>query len=397
MILAASFLEVAFRVVLAVVLAVVTTSVSLRLLGMRRGWTTALLAGAIGWGTAAILALSLSDWDWGADGLVLHIVAIGIPATMAVAVTLDLLARPGSLAVGERAGLVSAPRPLRAVSRRVSVIRRYKELVGLARREGFGPLIGANARAERMTDPEGVRLRRVLESAGGVYVKLGQIAATRVDLLARRGVRRARTAAEPGCPRARGSNAPRPRSRAPRRGRASLRRLRLGAARRGVDRPDLRGAASDRRGGRRQDPTARHRRRDGPRPRGLGARRRGRPAAHQRRTERSLGGDPRPVRAKPSFRARLPARGVGHGGDGGARRSGRRREGPADLPRSLHAPAPRPGAVRRHDRRRRREGRRVGRRPPTPRRAAAALDARPGAPLRLLPRRPSSRERLHPQ
>jgi ubiquinone biosynthesis protein len=182
-ILAASFLEVAFRVVVAVVLAVVTTSVSLRLLGMRRGWTTALIAGTIGWGTASILALSLSDWDWGADGLVLHIVAIGIPATMAVAVTLDLLARPGSLAVGERAGLVSAPRPLRATRRRVSVIRRYKELVGLARREGFGPFIGANARAERITDPEGVRLRRVLESAGGVYVKLGQIAATRVDLL----------------------------------------------------------------------------------------------------------------------------------------------------------------------------------------------------------------------
>lgn len=183
MILAASFLEIAFRVVVAVVLAVATTSVSLRLLGMRRGWTTALLAGAIGWGTAAILALSLSDWDWGADGLVLHIVAIGIPATMAVAVTLDLLARPGSLAVGERAGLVSAPRPLRATRRRISVIRRYKELVGLARQEGFGPFFSANARAERITAPEGVRLRRMLEAAGGVYVKLGQIAATRVDLL----------------------------------------------------------------------------------------------------------------------------------------------------------------------------------------------------------------------
>ncbi len=49
MILAASFLEIAFRVVVVVVLAVVTTSASLRLLGMRRGWTTALLAGAIGW------------------------------------------------------------------------------------------------------------------------------------------------------------------------------------------------------------------------------------------------------------------------------------------------------------------------------------------------------------
>ena len=183
MIVATSFVEVAGRVVLAVVLAVVTTSGSLRLLGMRRGWPTALLAGGLGWGTAALLGLSLSDWDWGADGLVLHIVAIGIPLTMAVAVTIDLLARPGSLATGERAGLVLAPRPLRAVQRRVSVARRYKELVGIARREGFGPFLNANAREERTTVPEGVRLRRVLEAAGGVYVKLGQIAATRVDLL----------------------------------------------------------------------------------------------------------------------------------------------------------------------------------------------------------------------
>ncbi len=183
MIIATSFFEIAVRVVLALVLAVVSTSVSLRLLGMRRGWPTALLAGLLGWGTAALLALSLSDWDWGSDGLVLHIVAIGIPLTMAVAVTIDLLARPGSLAVGERAGLVSAPRPLRAVQRRVSVVRRYKELVGLARREGFGPFLSATAREERTTVPEGVRLRRVLEAAGGVYVKLGQIAATRVDLL----------------------------------------------------------------------------------------------------------------------------------------------------------------------------------------------------------------------
>ena len=45
--------------------------------------------------------------------------------------------------------------------------------------------------------PVGVRLRRVLEEAGGVYVKLGQIAATRVDLIppdvSRRARRRCRT------------------------------------------------------------------------------------------------------------------------------------------------------------------------------------------------------------
>ena len=138
-VLAASIVEIAVRVVLAGALIIATTVLSLRLLGARRGWGTALLAAVIGWTSACLLALSLSDWNWGADGLVVHILAIGVPLTMAVAVTLDLLARPGSLAIGERAGLVVAPRPMRAVGRRIAVWRRYQELVRLARREGFGP------------------------------------------------------------------------------------------------------------------------------------------------------------------------------------------------------------------------------------------------------------------
>jgi ubiquinone biosynthesis protein len=156
---------------------------SLRLLGIRRGWGTAALAGVVGWGLAVVIALGLDDWSWGTDDVVLVALAIGIPATMAVAVTLDLLARPGSLATGERAGLLVAPRPMRAVSQRVAVLRRYRELVRLARGEGFGPMQSGADRAEHSTDAVGVRLRRVLEQAGGVYVKLGQIAATRVDLV----------------------------------------------------------------------------------------------------------------------------------------------------------------------------------------------------------------------
>jgi ubiquinone biosynthesis protein len=173
-----SALGVAARIAIGVVLAFVVTNLSLRLLGMRRGWGTALVAAVIGWGAAAIIALDLSDWDWGADGLALHIVVIGIPATMTAAVALDLLARPGSLAIGERAGLVTAPRPIRAVRRRIAVFRRYRELVHLARREGFGVM-----RSSPRDESQAVRVRRVLEDAGGVYVKLGQIAATRVDLL----------------------------------------------------------------------------------------------------------------------------------------------------------------------------------------------------------------------
>jgi ubiquinone biosynthesis protein len=182
-VIAATVPSILLRVILGTLVAIAITIIALRLLGIRRGWVTALLSGALGWGVTIAVALGVNHWNWGADGLVLHLLAIGIPTTMAVAVALDLLARPGTLAIGERAGLVVAPRPVRAVRRRISVLRRYRELVRLARREGFGPLLSSAGRAERTIDSPGVRLRRVLESAGGVYIKLGQIAATRVDLL----------------------------------------------------------------------------------------------------------------------------------------------------------------------------------------------------------------------
>ena len=178
-------MTVLLRVVATVAVAIFTTLLSLRLLGIRRGWGTALLAALIGWGLAMLIAVGLNGWDWDADEMVVHLLAIGIPASMAAAVTLDLLARPGSLALGERAGLVVAPTPLRAVKRRISVLRRYRELVRLCRQEGFGPFLSESERAERTIDAPGVRIRRVLEQAGGVYIKLGQIAATRVDLLPR--------------------------------------------------------------------------------------------------------------------------------------------------------------------------------------------------------------------
>ena len=179
---AASWPVVVGRGFAGIALAVGITIISLRLLGIRRGWGTALLSGLLGWGLAVVVALELTGWDWGSDGLVAHIVAIGVPATMAAAVAFDLLARPGSLALGERAGLVIAPHPLRAVQQRLSILRRYRELLRLARREGFTPRV-SNPDRGGAGDSQAVRLRRVLEEAGGVYVKLGQIAATRVDLL----------------------------------------------------------------------------------------------------------------------------------------------------------------------------------------------------------------------
>jgi ubiquinone biosynthesis protein len=174
---------IALRIIGGVAAAIVITVAALRLLGIRRGWVSALLAGALGWGVTIVIALGVNHWNWGADGLILHLLAIGIPTTMTIAVGLDLLARPGSLAVGERAGLVVATRPWRAIRKRINVLRRYRELLRLLRREGFGPMMSNGGRTERSINTQAVRLRHVLEAAGGVYIKLGQIAATRPDLL----------------------------------------------------------------------------------------------------------------------------------------------------------------------------------------------------------------------
>jgi ubiquinone biosynthesis protein len=178
-----SAFEVVLRIAITALIAVVTTGLSLRLLGIRRGWPSALLSGLVGWGTGLLLALGLNGWDWSTDDLVVTTLAIGVPMTMATAVMLDLLARPGSLARGEAAGLLVTPRPIRTVTTRVAVFLRYRELLRIARQEGFGPFVSAATREEQSGVTIGVRIRHVLERAGGVYIKLGQIAATRVDLV----------------------------------------------------------------------------------------------------------------------------------------------------------------------------------------------------------------------
>ena len=166
--------------------AIATTLLSLRLLGSRRGWGTALLAGVIGWGTATLVALGLNEWEWGGDDLAVHLLAIGIPATMAAAVVLDLLARPGSLALGERAGLIVDA---------AAAARRSATDLGAAALSGAAAAVpGRRVRpvpVRRRTGRAVGRLTRCprcaacLERAGGVYIKLGQIAATRVDLIPR--------------------------------------------------------------------------------------------------------------------------------------------------------------------------------------------------------------------
>ena len=121
-------------------------SISLRLLGIRRGWGTALLAGVLGWGLAVLLALGLAG--------------LGLGLRRARAAHL----RHRHAGDDGRRGHVRPPRPARVVGdrragrargraasaarrrgTRIEVLRRYRELLRLARREGFGPFSAGRA------------------------------------------------------------------------------------------------------------------------------------------------------------------------------------------------------------------------------------------------------------
>ncbi len=170
------------RVLLEVPVAVATTLVAVRLLGVRRSWAAITLAGVIGWISGNLLQVGLNDWDWHAARLSLDAVSFSILFTMMAAVTLDLVAKPGTLARGEEAGLIVLSRPLRDLRRRVEPYARYREVIYIARRNSLIPGLRSAARKDGSTIPA-VALRRTLEQAGVVFVKVGQMASTREDLL----------------------------------------------------------------------------------------------------------------------------------------------------------------------------------------------------------------------
>jgi ubiquinone biosynthesis protein len=123
----------------------------------------------------------MNNWDWDATRLSIGTVSLSIVFTMLAALSLDFLARPGTLAHGEGAGLLVLPSPVRDLRRRLAPYARYRQIIGIARRNGLA-LPGIRRRtAERL--PIDVALRITLEQCGVVFVKLGQIASTREDLL----------------------------------------------------------------------------------------------------------------------------------------------------------------------------------------------------------------------
>ena len=167
------------------------------------------------------------------------------------------LAPMGSLASGEEAGLLNVRNPLAGVRDAVRPVRRYREVLHLARVNGV-----TTHRPDPATLPAGVR--QTLEQAGGVLVKVGQVASTRPDLLPVCVVRRARAP-----PRSRGActaggDPPDLDGGARHRRGGGLCRVRLAADCQRLDRPGLRRPAARRYERRRQGPATRPRRNDRP-------------------------------------------------------------------------------------------------------------------------------------
>jgi len=151
-----------------------------RILGVRLGRLRAAFAATLGWLVGVIsTAVVLNGEDVGALNLFLIVCFFAVLATMPLAIVLQLRTRRSGTRPPGR-GVVR--HPIRRTKAALSPLGRFRELVGNARREN---LVHVRYRAASALDSADFarRVRRVLEESGGMFVKFGQIASTRTDLL----------------------------------------------------------------------------------------------------------------------------------------------------------------------------------------------------------------------
>ncbi len=158
-----------------------------RVLGVRRSVGASALSGLFGFVVGVAISLLIaSERHNSSEGFARNLFLFALFGAMAAAVWIEFLARPGIIARAQT-GLASVPHPLRSIRRRGRRMARYAEITRIAVRNGLGPSLGLG----RNSDPSENgsrsstvrRLRLSLEQCGGMFVKLGQIASTRSDLL----------------------------------------------------------------------------------------------------------------------------------------------------------------------------------------------------------------------
>ncbi|MBV8940978.1 MAG: hypothetical protein JO240_04520 [Solirubrobacterales bacterium] len=151
-----------------------------RVLGVRIGRWRSSLAAAVGW-LVGLIAAALALGTGHPHPLLIVPLSIffGVLAALPVAIALDLVTRGRP---GPHPYRRALRHPVRAVKSVFAPVARFRELVGNARRENLLHVRYRHPAA--LASPDlARRVRRVLERSGGMFVKFGQIAATRTDLL----------------------------------------------------------------------------------------------------------------------------------------------------------------------------------------------------------------------
>jgi len=157
-----------------------------RLLGVRRSWMATLLSGVLGWIGGVALSLAIASQRTPvSEGFTRNVWLFSTLGVMSASVWIELLAKPGTLARAQT-GLTSIPHPIKAVKRRGRRVSRYAQITRIAIRNGLGPSLGLGRHSEdgeARQVPFARRLRHSLDECGGMFVKMGQVASTRSDLV----------------------------------------------------------------------------------------------------------------------------------------------------------------------------------------------------------------------
>jgi ubiquinone biosynthesis protein len=151
-----------------------------RVLGVNIGRWRSALAAVVGWLAGLIAgALALGPRNQHPLLIIPLSVFFGVLAALPVAIVLDVVTRSRRRRGDARRML---RHPLRTVRLVLAPVGRFRELVGIARSENLLHVRYRHPAA--LASPDlARRVRSVLERAGGMFVKFGQIAATRSDLL----------------------------------------------------------------------------------------------------------------------------------------------------------------------------------------------------------------------
>jgi len=154
-----------------------------RILGVHRGWARALVAGIFGWFFGVVIAAAVQDQDVKSthqlNDVLLLAFFIGLLVSMLVSLVLDVILKPKT---HRRRSWRPILHPIATVKRKLAPLGRSREILGYARKRGLTGVRSVSA-AKLGTPDFARRVRLTLEDCGGMFVKFGQIASTRTDLL----------------------------------------------------------------------------------------------------------------------------------------------------------------------------------------------------------------------